>query len=216
MIRWYFGFALLVLAFLAGVYITREYFKSAENRVVNETAVVIAEKFTDVMKLVAVEGHFSEIYTYEDYVGWRWFPLRKKALVRVDAKVSAGFDLESMCLVVDDDSRTVYLSEPPPASILSVDHNLQYYDITQGAFNVFSAADYNHINAKAKENIYIAALSDGTLLKKASLQMNHIIEGFESGLNSIGWNLELTPMEPALDEFYGPELVSAQSRKFGK
>ncbi|MBK9982670.1 MAG: DUF4230 domain-containing protein [Saprospiraceae bacterium] len=43
------------------------------------------------------------------------------------------------------------ISGMPPAEILSVDHDLDYYDLSEGFFNSFSTEDYNKINADAKD-----------------------------------------------------------------
>ena len=208
MIKWYLGAFLLVLAFAAGIFVTREYFTAREHRVSSESAVVIAEKFTEVMKLVAVEGHFSELYNYEDYIGVNWFPMRKRAMVRVNATASVGYDLEGICIGLDEENRKVYISHPGNPILLAIDHDLEYYDISQGAFNIFSSSDYNNINARAKEHIAIAAVSNSTLFEKAEQQMDGILQSLSSGLTSIGWELEITPFEPAPNQVVGPELIS--------
>jgi hypothetical protein len=40
-----------------------------------------------------------------------------------------------------------------PVELISLDHTLDYYDISEGTFNSFSAEDYNKINNDVKEHI---------------------------------------------------------------
>ena len=63
---------------------------------VSEDATVLIEKIQTATKLITMEGYFSEIYDYSDYYGYDLSVFRKKALIRVKAKVSVGFDLEKM------------------------------------------------------------------------------------------------------------------------
>ncbi|NTW34279.1 MAG: DUF4230 domain-containing protein, partial [Bacteroidetes bacterium] len=66
----------------------------------------------------------------------------KKALIRVKARILAGFDFEKVKISVDEKSKTVTISNIPPPQILSMEHDLDYYDITEGIFNSFSTEDY--------------------------------------------------------------------------
>ena len=63
---------------------------------------LLAEQIDEVFKLVTVEGRFSEIYKYSDYWGYDLSPLRKKALIRVSARVSVGLDLEQARVELDE------------------------------------------------------------------------------------------------------------------
>ena len=57
---------------------------------------VIIEQMREVAKMVSVEVNVSEMYNHKEYYSWDISPLRKSALVRVNAKVMAGFDLDKM------------------------------------------------------------------------------------------------------------------------
>ena len=61
-----------------------------------EQSQVLMEKIKTVAKLVTVEGYFSEVYDYQDYWNYDVSMFRKKALIRVKAKVSVGYDLSKM------------------------------------------------------------------------------------------------------------------------
>ncbi len=118
----------LIAVFAAGILLTRWYFKRQE-AVVQENGVVLLERIKQVAKLITVEGYFSEIYDYQDYYGYDLSIFRKKALIRVKAKVSVGYDLEKMKVTSDAATKTIHLSGIPPAEILSIEHDLDYYDV---------------------------------------------------------------------------------------
>ena len=83
----------IILAFGLGLYVMSGQWMSWSKKQTNQTATTLIEQIKKVAKLATVEGHFSEIYNYKDYYGYDWSIFRKKALIRVQAKVSAGYDL---------------------------------------------------------------------------------------------------------------------------
>ena len=182
----------LVAVFAAGILLTRWYFKRQE-AVVQESGVVLLERIKQVAKLVTVEGYFSEIYDYQDYYGYDLSLFRKKALIRVKAKVSVGYDLEKMKVTADTPTKTIRLSGIPAAEILSIDHDLDYYDVQEGFFNEFSTEDYDKLNAAAKEFIRKKAL-ESDLVKSAATQRNNLIETMKFMTESTGWKLEVEGM----------------------
>jgi hypothetical protein len=154
-----------------------------------ETSVnVVLEKIQKVFKLVTVEGHLSEIYNHKDYYNWDLPMFRKKALIRVNAKVLVGFDFEKVKLTVDEDSKTIYIEDFPEAEILSMDHELDYYDITQGSFNKFTSQDYNEINKNVKEFARAKAI-DSKLLESAEAQKEEIMEMLKTIIMATGWEV---------------------------
>ncbi len=193
-------FALLA-TFAGGILLTRWYFKRMEVQV-TENGVVLLERIKQVAKLVTVEGYFSEIYDYQDYYGYDLSFFRKKALIRVKAKVSVGYDLEKMKITSLPETKTIRLSGIPPAEILSIEHDLDYYDLQEGVFNSFSPADYNKLNANAKEFIRKKAL-ESDLIKSAASQRNSLLESMKFMAESMGWTLEVEgpQMGPSPDSF---------------
>ncbi len=184
----------LVAVFAAGILLTRWYFKRQE-AVVKENGVVLLERIKQVAKLITVEGYFSEIYDYQDYYGYDLSFFRKKALIRVKAKVSVGYDLEKMKITSDAATKTIRLSGIPPAEILSIEHDLDYYDVQEGFFNEFSTEDYNKLNAKAKDFIRKKAL-ESDLIQNATTQRNSLLETMRFMAESMGWKLEVEGQVP--------------------
>lgn len=135
----------------------------------------LLEEVKDVMKLIAVEGYFSEVYDYKDYYYADWRPFTKKALMRVQAKVSVGYDMEAVTMRMDEDTKTVVIENIPAPEILSIDHDLDYYDIQQGAFNTFTEEDYNKLNRGAKDFIR-AQVEDSPLYDRAEKQKQQLLD----------------------------------------
>ena len=166
-------------------------FKSSMfNRYQEENATVLLNRIEKVMKLIAVEGNISEVYDYKEYFSFDISPFRKKALVRVNARVSAGYDFEKMRVTVDEESKTIFVENFPDAEILSIDHDLDYYDISQGTFNRFTNEDYNMINSRAKE--YVAEKAkDSDLLQAAEEQKQELIDMLNLLIQAGGWSLKI-------------------------
>ena len=157
---------------------------------VTETANTMMEKMKKVFKFVAAEGQISEIYDYKDYQYYDISPLRKKILVRVNAKVLIGYDFEKASFRIDDATKTIYIDSIGPAELLAIDHDLDYYDIQEGTFNYFSEEELNEINQKAKS--YAAAIvEDSELYKVAEEQKEDLIDMLRVAAQSTGWKIEV-------------------------
>lgn len=155
-----------------------------------ENTQVLLNRIEKVMKLVAVEGHFSEVYNYKDYQNFNWDMFTKKALIRINAKASVGYDFEKMKLHIDSKTKSITIEEFPAAEVLSIDHDLDYYDISQGTFNKFKSEDYNEINRRAKNYIRKAA-EEGELIQSAEEQKEELINTLRLLLQGMGWTLVL-------------------------
>jgi hypothetical protein len=178
------------LAFLVGGWLSYRFF-APNNRPVEQSSVLL-EKIQAVAKLVTVEGQFTEIYNYSEYQGYFTFFWDKKVLVRVRATVSAGYDLEKMNMTADSASKTIRMSAPGEPQILSIDHNLDYYDISEGLFSSFSPEDYTRINQRAKDLIREQALKSN-LMHTAQEQGAKILDLIKFMVESAGWKLEMVP-----------------------
>jgi hypothetical protein len=181
---------LLILAFAIGVFLTYQYLAPKSTPV--EQSSVLLEKIQAVSKLITVEGQFSEIYNYSEYDGYFSMFWDKKVLVRVRATVSAGYDLNYLNARSDPATKTITLSAPGAPQILSIDHSLDYYDISEGLFASFSPEDYNNINHRAKELIREQALKS-SLMSAAQEQGDKMIDLIRFMVESAGWKLVLVP-----------------------
>ncbi len=180
--------AALFLAFTIGAKFSFPKTKTTED------SVVLLEKIRTVCKLVTAEGEFSEIYSYKES---KWFDisiLSKKALIRVKAKVSVGYDLSKIKVEPDQKSHTLVISGIPPAEILSVDHDLDYYDVSEGFFNSFSTEDYNKINANAKDFV-ISQVKKSSLMQAADEKRDELLEVIRFMAESVGWKITILNVE---------------------
>ena len=158
---------------------------------------VLLEEVARVFKLVAVEGQVSEIYNYKQYNYWDLPFLRKQALIRVKAKVSVGYDFENVEFLIEDDSKTITIKSFPEPEILSVDHDLDYYNIQEGVFNSFGADELTALNDKAKEYI-VDLIKQGPLLEEAEEQKETLTDLLATIFNKTGWTLVINEKQPIL------------------
>lgn len=180
--------ALLAIAWYAGF---NSSFKSRKSTVTHD---VVLEQVKNVVKLGTVEGYFTEIYSHKDYYGPDLGFFTKKALIRVKAKILAGYNLETLKIDVDEKSKTVLISNLSAPQILSIDHDLDYYDITEGMFNSFKTSDYNRMNRQAKEYVIKVAVKSG-LLENAKTQFYSHLDFLRILLGNYGWELIIEERE---------------------
>ncbi len=179
----------LVLAFGLGIWAMDWYHKKTAANV-EEQSTVLLEKIKKVTKLITVEGHFTEIYSHKDHYYYDISPFRKKALLRVKAKVSVGYDLEKIKIETRPEEKKIIISQLPEPTLISIDHEVDFYDLQQGTFNAFTAKDYTALNKKAKKYIEETAL-DSELLTTAKAQANTTLELIEFIAEGAGWTVEI-------------------------
>ncbi|MFN0034741.1 MAG: DUF4230 domain-containing protein [Saprospiraceae bacterium] len=192
------SFLAIVVAFLVGGWLSWRYFSSGSKPV--EDSTVLLEKIQAVAKLSTVEGTFSEIYNYSEYQGYFTFLWDKKVLVRVRATVSAGYNLERLNIEADPIGKTIRMSGLPQPEILSIDHTLDYYDISEGLFASFSPEDYTRINQRAKDLIRESA-TKSKLLAEADEQGAKMLDLMRFMVEGAGWQLEIGGREEEVQEF---------------
>ncbi|MBK8746756.1 MAG: DUF4230 domain-containing protein [Saprospiraceae bacterium] len=152
---------------------------------------VILNRIKEVSKLVTVEGYFSEMYNYKNYYNLEWSMFTKKALVRVKAKVSMGVDLNKVNIKLDNVNKVISMDRLPEPEIISLDHDIDYYDITEGTFNTFTPEDFNKINSDAKDYIRKVAIQS-ELPARAKLQSQKSIETIKLIAESAGWTVKIS------------------------
>ncbi len=180
-------FVLLSIGIAGGFYwgYKKQFFAQKEE----ESAQLMLEKISKVFKMVAVEGQVAEIYDYEAYKYWDIGLFRKKIFVRVKAKVSIGYDFDNVNFDIDEEARTITIRPFPEPEILSIDHDLDYYDMQEGVFNEFSEDDLNKVNKKAKDYT-ISLLEKGELFQQAENQKDEILSLLSDIFHKTGWTLQ--------------------------
>ena len=158
-----------VIAFLASGSL------KAQAPIINESSHTIAESMRKVFKVVSAEGHFNEIYNYEETNKLlNFIPTKKKALVIVQAKVLVGYDFEKFKWEVDEQNRKVKLLNFPAPEILSTETDYKYYNIEEQFFNLFSKDDLAKIQQNGKKQV-IEAAKKSHLPEVATEQMRMLL-----------------------------------------
>ncbi len=180
-------YAIVLVFALTGVYYMYQIFSPPKGKE-EVNAVVVLDRVEKVMKFVTVEGNFSEIYDYRHHVFADIWPFRKKALVRVKARVLIGYDLEKTSIHVDEATRTVRLDGALRPEILSIEHDLDYYNFENGLFNLITNRDITEMGARAKEFIEEKA-RESDLFMQAEQQKTEVLELLRLSLEASGWQL---------------------------
>ncbi len=181
----------LIIGLAGGAILTNLYYKNLKQKQLQTQSIVLMEKIKQVCKLITVEGEFTEIFTHRDEKNWffKFLQLEKKALLIVKAKVMIGFDLSKINIRINTQKRQVSLTQFPQPEILSIDSDLEYYDIQRGIINKFSEKDLNSMNKKSKDFIR-EKVSDSDLFSIARKQASDTIGVIRNLIESVGWELQ--------------------------
>ncbi|MBK6447717.1 MAG: DUF4230 domain-containing protein [Saprospiraceae bacterium] len=184
------GLIAMLILFTSGYFFSQwlQLRQAEKNQISSE---VILNRIKEVSKLVTVEGYFSEMYNYKNYYNLEWSMFTKKALVRVKAKVSMGVDLNKVNIKLDNVNKVISMDRLPEPEIISLDHDIDYYDITEGTFNSFTPEDFNKINSDAKDYIRKVAIQS-ELPARAKLQSQKSIETIKLIAESAGWTVKIS------------------------
>ena len=187
MVKYLLGILLILFLFFGG-YFFSEFLQNKREEKTKVSNEVILNQIKEVAKLVSVEGYFTEIYKYKNYYNLDWSIFTKRALVRVKAKVSMGIDLNKMKFDFDETSKTLTIGPTPQPELFSIDHDIDYYDISEGTFNSFSSDDFNKINNDVKQYIRNVALKS-ELPQRAKLQSQKTLETIRILAETAGWKV---------------------------
>ncbi len=181
----------VMLGLALGIALTSLYFTSKTKKELHNQSTLLLEKIKQVCKLITVEGEFSEIFTHrgEKNYFFNLFQLEKKALLIIKAKVLIGFDLTKIKIETNPNKKLVLLSQFPTAEILSIDSDLEYYDVQKGIINKFSGTELTKMNKNSKEFIR-DKVDESDLYIIANHQALDTIKVIQELIESVGWRLE--------------------------
>ncbi|MEP3207905.1 MAG: DUF4230 domain-containing protein [Maribacter sp.] len=191
----------LILGAIATYWIYTFFKKKQSKEVTLHQSTVLLEKIRSVSKLVSVEGEFAEIYKYEN-TKERFLSLvtsKKKALIVINAKAHIGYDLKKVHITSDVDNKRIILTNFPQPEILSIEPELEFYDIKNGMFNSFSPDDLTTLNNEAKNHIR-EKIPESGLMETARKEALEAVLLIESIVATIGWKLDYTALEIAAKE----------------
>ncbi|WP_047246446.1 DUF4230 domain-containing protein [Maribacter thermophilus] len=179
------------------VYWLFSFFRKKQNKeITTHQSTVLLEKIKSVCKLISVEGDFAEIYKYEN-TKERFLSLvisKKKALVVIKAKAQIGYDLNKILMHADDGKKKIVLTNFPEPEVLSIEPELEFYDVKNGFFNSFTPDDLTSLNQEAKKHIREKIPESGLMdtARKEALQTVLLIEKI---VETIGWKLDYTALK---------------------
>ncbi len=157
--------------------------------IVKEDSHTVVESIRKVFKIVFAEGHFNELYNFEETKKvFGFIPSTKRALVIIKAKVLVGYDFEKCIWETDEATQKIKLVSFPEPEILSIEPDYLYYNFDEGIFNLLGREDLTRIQANGKKQVEIAAIKSH-LPKIAADQMRTILTEVVQSKN---WQLEDT------------------------
>lgn len=178
---------------LVGAFLYANYFggpRTTKDPMPDVNQRILMERVKKVAKLITVEGEFSNIHQYNDSYWSDVSFLRKKALIKVNARVSMGYDLKKAQFEVDPENKVLRVRNLPSPEVLSIDHDLQYYDIQEGMFNSFTEAELSSIGAVAKRKLRQEAMN-GPLMEQAKEEGLESLEIIKLLVEQAGWRFEV-------------------------
>ena len=157
---------------------------------------IILEKIKSVCKLISVEGDFAEIYRYENKREHFMSLLssKKKALIVINAKAQIGYDLKKVLMHADTDKKKIILSNFPQPEVLSIEPELEFYDIKNGLFNTFTPSDLTSLNQEAKKHV-MEKIPESGLMDTARREAWEAVLLIEKIVETIGWKLDYSALE---------------------
>ena len=150
---------------------------------------LIVKQLKNVSKLVVTEGHFSEVYNYENSkeIFGDFITAEKNALVVVNAKVTISYDLKQVKYKLDSTKQVLELTSIPDYEI-SINPDLEYYDIQSDFLNPFEAEDYNKIKETVKRSL-LEKVEKSSLKTNAQNRLISELSNFFILSKSLGWKL---------------------------
>lgn len=189
-----------IAGLILGMIVSNYLFRNHNKTKLRDQSTLLINRIKRVCKLITVEGEFSELLTHRDgkNVFFKLMQIEKKALVIVKAKVMVGFDLTQIHLETNKGSKTIKLSGFPQPEILSIDSDVEYYDIQKGIVNKFSETDLTNLNKKAKE-IIREKVGSSHLITLARSQARDNMLLIRQLVESAGWKLDMKEVEALLE-----------------
>jgi Protein of unknown function (DUF4230) len=177
----------IAFALALGIYLAKWWYGNDDQRTVQESQVLL-EQVKTVSKLVTTEGYFSEVFSESDTQLYWGVPSTKKILIKVKAKVMAGYDMTGTTVEADAATKTLRIKGIPAPSIIGIEPDISYYDITNGVFNQFSVEDYNRLNKKAVDIIREQA-QKSSFMGSVTTQGQRNFDALRQLAEGMGWKV---------------------------
>ena len=186
----------LVLGAILGYWMFSFLRKKRNKERTRQQSTVLLERIKSVCQLITIEGDFAEIYNYESTRD-RFLSLissKKRALIVINAKARIGYDLKKIYLHSDTENKKIVLTNFPQPEVLSIEPELEFYDIKNGLFNPFTPKDLTALNKEAKELIKEKIPQSG-IMETARREALEAVLLIESLVETIGWQLDYSALK---------------------
>lgn len=194
------GFIEAILGLILGAILMYWFFslfrKKKNKEITAHQSVVLLERIKSVCKLISVEGDFAEIYKYEN-TKERFMSLvssKKKALIVINAKAQIGYDLQKILMHANNEKKQIILTNFPEPQILSIEPELEFYDIQNGLFNAFTPSDLTSLNQEAIKHIREKIPQSG-LMETARKEAMEAVLLIEKLVETIGWSVDYSALQ---------------------
>lgn len=151
---------------------------------------LIQKELKNVGKLIVTEGSYAQVFSFSAskdlLLGLTY--AKKRALVVVNATATIAYDLSKVETEIDETSKTVTITQIPEPE-LSINPNIQYYDIQQDYLNKFDAADYNKIKQRIEKSLR-KKIEESELRTNAENRLITELSKIYILTNSMGWTLK--------------------------
>ncbi|MAZ28756.1 MAG: hypothetical protein CL868_16980 [Cytophagaceae bacterium] len=181
------GAVVTLIVIFSIYYVVKRYRDS--DRLVADTA-LIQEQISNVGKLVVTEGHFSQVFTYEDSKKFYLDVLsaKKKAIIIINADVTIAYDLRQLETVVDQENKIINIKYIPEPEV-KINPQIDFYDIEQDYLNQFRAEDYNKIRQRTNKIVGDKIKSSG-IKENARNRLITELSNIYILTRSLGWKLQ--------------------------
>ncbi|OIQ21230.1 DUF4230 domain-containing protein [Lacinutrix sp. MedPE-SW] len=164
--------------------------KKKDKITLQEHSALIQESLKNVGKLVVTEGHFSQVFNYnnsKDLFG-SLISVEKKALVVVNADVTVAYDLSKIEYKINEETKTLTILNIPKEEI-KIYPDFEYYDVQADFLNPFEANDYNAIKKTVNQQL-MKKIEASDLKSNAQNRLISELAKFYILTNSLGWTLQ--------------------------
>ena len=112
----------------------------------------------------------------------------------LNSQLRLGYDLKKIKLTTNTARKQVVLTQFPEPEVLSIEPDIQFYDVKNGLFNSFSPEDLTELNQNAKQHIR-EKIPESGLIETAKNEALQAVLLMESIVQTIGWTLDYSALE---------------------
>lgn len=193
-------FGICITLFLLWMF---QLYKSYQERseYLKQSTALIQKQVNNVSKLVVTEGHFSQVFNYEqsEKIFANLLTTKKRALVVVNAEVSVAYDLSKVTFEVDQENRMLYITKIPEAEV-KISPDIEYYNTSGDYLNPFDAQDINKIKREVTAEI-AKKVDESGLKENAQNRLLTEMSKFYVLTNSLGWTLVYNQTPVTTDQY---------------